>query len=276
MSATAAAPAGGAVAGGTGAAVPPPLLDLRLLPPALLAWAAAWWALTRPVPDQAVAVAVACLALAVALTAFVRRRRGTAAPLTATAVATVLAAGLAHSALARTGPVAELAAQRAAVQVVAEPRGDPRRVGPSRPGGPERVVVDVLVREVTGRGRTRSARTPVLVFADAADWTRAPTGARVRLTGRLAPADPGDRAVALLTSTAPPAPVAPAGTAQRIAEDLRAGLRRACAGLPADARGLLPGLVVGDTSALPADLEEAMRAVGLTHLTAVSGKNPSR
>nr|WP_276610866.1 ComEC/Rec2 family competence protein [Kineococcus siccus] len=50
-------------------------------------------------------------------------------------------------------------------------------------------------------------------------------------------------------------------------------MRAACAGLPADARGLLPGLVVGDTSLLPPDLEAAMRAVGLTHLTAVSGSN---
>nr|WP_281372879.1 ComEC/Rec2 family competence protein [Kineococcus aurantiacus] len=54
---------------------------------------------------------------------------------------------------------------------------------------------------------------------------------------------------------------------------MRAGLRDAVAPQPRDARGLLPGLVVGDTSGLPDDLEAAMKQVGLTHLTAVSGSN---
>jgi competence protein ComEC len=45
--------------------------------------------------------------------------------------------------------------------------------------------------------------------------------------------------------------------------------------LAADPRGLLPGLVVGDTSNQPGDLGEAMRATGLTHLAAVSGTNVS-
>ena len=57
------------------------------------------------------------------------------------------------------------------------------------------------------------------------------------------------------------------------ASALRAGLRAACAGLPPDARGLLPSLVVGDTTGLPPDLEEDMRTTGLTHLSAVSGAN---
>ena len=44
-------------------------------------------------------------------------------------------------------------------------------------------------------------------------------------------------------------------------------------GLPADARGLLPGLVLGDTSRTLPDLDEAMLATGMTHLSAVSGSN---
>jgi competence protein ComEC len=57
----------------------------------------------------------------------------------------------------------------------------------------------------------------------------------------------------------------------RAAERLRAGLRQASADLGRDARGLLPGLVVGDTSQQPADLAAAFQATGLTHLCAVSG-----
>ncbi|HSP37824.1 MAG TPA: DNA internalization-related competence protein ComEC/Rec2, partial [Frankiaceae bacterium] len=60
---------------------------------------------------------------------------------------------------------------------------------------------------------------------------------------------------------------------QRLAGSLRAGLRKACLRLPADARGLLPGLVVGDTTELPADLADDARSAGLSHLTAVSGAN---
>ncbi|MFD4182496.1 ComEC/Rec2 family competence protein [Rhodococcus sp. NPDC058514] len=45
--------------------------------------------------------------------------------------------------------------------------------------------------------------------------------------------------------------------------------------LPPDAAGLLPGLVVGDTSALPGGVRDDFTAAGLSHLTAVSGANIS-
>jgi competence protein ComEC len=47
----------------------------------------------------------------------------------------------------------------------------------------------------------------------------------------------------------------------------------AVAALPPAAGGLATGLVTGDTSLLPEQVDEAMRATGLTHLTAVSGSN---
>ncbi|MEV0205486.1 ComEC/Rec2 family competence protein [Streptomyces sp. NPDC050788] len=60
---------------------------------------------------------------------------------------------------------------------------------------------------------------------------------------------------------------------QRFAGRLRAGLREATDGLPADARALLPGLVVGDTSRITPELDEAFKETDLTHLLAVSGSN---
>ncbi|MBA2770024.1 MAG: ComEC/Rec2 family competence protein, partial [Sporichthyaceae bacterium] len=60
---------------------------------------------------------------------------------------------------------------------------------------------------------------------------------------------------------------------QRVAGALRAGLRRASGGLPTAQRGLLPGLVIGDTSRVPSTLADDFRTAGLTHLTAVSGAN---
>ena len=66
---------------------------------------------------------------------------------------------------------------------------------------------------------------------------------------------------------------APPSQVQRAAGRLRSGLRGAVAGTPSDGAGLLPGLVVGDTSGLDPGLEQAMRSSGLTHLVAVSGSN---
>jgi competence protein ComEC len=60
---------------------------------------------------------------------------------------------------------------------------------------------------------------------------------------------------------------------QRLAGRLRDGLRGAVSPLHPDARALLPGLVVGDTSGLTPALEEAFKATDLTHLLAVSGGN---
>src|ERR671916_560025 len=76
-----------------------------------------------------------------------------------------------------------------------------------------------------------------------------------------------------------------AGSARHGHRPAAAGARRRPAGRgavgagpPAAARrdepgGLLPGLVVGDTSRLDATVEEDFRTTGLTHLTAVSGAN---
>src|SRR5690606_31952104 len=62
-------------------------------------------------------------------------------------------------------------------------------------------------------------------------------------------------------------------TASRLTEPLRAGLRASVSGLGPDARGLIPGLVVGDESLMTDHLRQDMKAAGLTHLTAVSGTN---
>jgi competence protein ComEC len=57
------------------------------------------------------------------------------------------------------------------------------------------------------------------------------------------------------------------------ADAIRSRFREATAHLPADARGLVPALVIGDTSRSPADLTEAMLETGMSHLSAVSGSN---
>ncbi|MCI2264211.1 ComEC/Rec2 family competence protein [Sediminivirga luteola] len=111
-------------------------------------------------------------------------------------------------------------------------------------------------------------------------------GARLVLPADASPPPQGSRWAAVLspshtdTGTYLGAPrdaelvrAAPAWSAAR--ERIRAGLRAAASAgpVPETGAGLLPGLVLGDTSAQPPGLTDDMRMVSMTHLTAVSGSN---
>ncbi|MFF2811864.1 ComEC/Rec2 family competence protein [Streptomyces sp. NPDC058000] len=108
------------------------------------------------------------------------------------------------------------------------------------------------------------------------EWRGLLPSTRIRVVARAAPPLlAADRMAAVLRVTAdgPPTEVGPPSALQRLAGSLRAGLREATDGLSPDARALLPGLVVGDTSRVPPDLDDAFSATDLTHLLAVSGSN---
>ncbi|MDX2676838.1 ComEC/Rec2 family competence protein [Streptomyces sp. NY05-11A] len=114
------------------------------------------------------------------------------------------------------------------------------------------------------------------VKSGAGPWLGLLPSTRVRVTGRLAPAlAGGDRIAAVLRvrNRAAPSVVREPSAVQRLAGRLRAGLRAATEGLPEDARALLPGLVVGDTSRITPELDEAFKETDLAHTLAVSGSN---
>jgi competence protein ComEC len=240
--------------------------DLRLVGPALAAWGAA------ALEPGAGVVTVLALGGAVA-GLIVWRRPGLWPAVVAAVLCGAVAAGVAvlgRADVAR-GPVPVLARQGAYAEVSVRVDGDPFEAG----AGPSRTVV---VRGTVERVRATRMRTPVVVLAGGAGAARAWLGlipsTRVTFTGRFAP--PGGQdgdAAAVLRVAGPPRITGPPTTAQRFAARLRAGLREAAAPLPKDARELLPGLVVGDTTVLDPDLKNAFRATDLTHLTAVSGAN---
>ncbi|MFB9251036.1 ComEC/Rec2 family competence protein [Sphaerisporangium melleum] len=178
----------------------------------------------------------------------------------------------------RSGPVAELAERRALVTVEMSLTGDPRVLpGDRGPVRRERVVVEATAERVEARVVQPvqiSTAVPVVVFArGAAAWASLLPSQRVRVTGRLGPAEPGELTAAVLLATGPPVVVSGPSPPQRVAAALREGLRRACDVLPAAERGLLPGLVVGDVSRLDEQVRFDLRTAGLSHLTAVSGAN---
>ncbi|MGW2827950.1 ComEC/Rec2 family competence protein [Streptomyces sp. NPDC001286] len=251
-------------------------------------------------------VAVGCLSAAVLLLG-ARRGRARAGPAVKGAwprisVAAVLlcvaaaavSAGL-HGADVRRGPVPELARRYAMVTAEVEVTSDPRLTRPRIRGdhaAPASVLVEGEVRRVReGDGAGVETRTPVLVIVSAGapggvgpasvDRSRSPwlellPSTRVRVEARMAPALlGGDRVAGVLRVRGRAAPEVVGGPsgAQRFAGRLRAGLREATDGLPADARALLPGLVVGDTSRITPELDEAFKETDLAHTLAVSGSN---
>ncbi|MDT7842410.1 ComEC/Rec2 family competence protein [Streptomyces justiciae] len=273
--------------------------DLRLVPPALAAWVTA--ASTLDVaPERVTGVAVGCLVVGVVLLLWRRRagRRVAIAAVLLCVAAAAASAGL-HGADLRRGPVPGLVREYATVTAEIEVTSDPRLTRPRVKGdhmAPASVLIGAEVRRVEeADGTTVATRTPVLVIVDvgagrdraggrggvdaesgAAAWLRLLPSARVRVSARLAPAMvEGDRVagVARVSGRVAPEVVAEPSGVQRFAGRLRAGLRAATDPLPGDARALLPGLVVGDTSRITPELDEAFKATDLTHTLAVSGSN---
>lgn len=115
---------------------------------------------------------------------------------------------------------------------------------------------------------------PVQLFAELAAGSVAPEiGSGVRVTARLQPNGPGDPSAFLAFGGDPLVALAPPPWYLAWAVALRTDFRAAAALLPGDGGALLPGLAIGDTSAVSVELDSAMTASSLSHLTAVSGAN---
>lgn len=175
-------------------------------------------------------------------------------------------------------PLAALVRAGSAVEADMKIRDDPRALRGTPGRAPTYLVaVDVTaVRAAEGPAGTpaevRLAVRGIVLGSDPA-WRGLLPGQRLTVRGRLLAPRGGDLTAAVFSVRRAPVLRDDAGWAQRAAGALRAGLQRACAPLPDDAGGLLPGLVVGDTSRLDPAIEEDFRATGMTHLNAVSGAN---
>ncbi|MFZ3557502.1 ComEC/Rec2 family competence protein [Streptomyces sp. BH055] len=281
-------------------------LDLRLVPPALAAWGTAALTVTGS-PWWAGLVAMACAVGGAGLLVAGRGRAGggvpvwrgpSAAALLLCVAAAAASAGL-HGADLRRGPVPELGSRFARVEAELEVTSDPRPTRPKVRGdhaAPPSVLVEADVVRVTGPdGGAARTRTPVLVVVSGGDrgadsrrgpdksapvqggsWLSVLPSTRLRVRGSLAPPMvAGDRVAAVLRvgSGERAWGVGAPSRSQRVAGALRAGLREATAGLDADARALLPGLVVGDTARVTPELHAAFEETDLLHLMAVSGAN---
>ncbi|WP_059013410.1 ComEC/Rec2 family competence protein [Streptomyces specialis] len=198
----------------------------------------------------------------------------------------------------RGGPLPGAAGQWVTAEVTVT--GDPRAAD-VRPGGaPGPVLLDAEVTRVRVGGTEQAVRSPVLVVVvepagqgseqrseevgeegseeeERDGWRELLPSTRLRIRAEVVAPLPGREggiaAVLRVAGAGPPEVTGAPGAPQRFAGRLRDGLREAAADLPGDARGLLPALVVGDTSGLSPELAEAVRATGLTHAIVVSGSH---
>ncbi|ROS31059.1 ComEC/Rec2 family competence protein [Cellulomonas sp. PhB150] len=262
-------------------------IDLRLFPSLGAAWLAAVVVVRAEAGVSArIAAAVAMALMGVGGSLVHRRRRARSLPgpgdprrvdrfagaaVLALVVATfTMAAGSGQVAARDSGPWVRLAGDE--VRLEGRVTGDAIRLPPPWPGAPEQAMwgMTTLVVETTGALPSRQvARAPVRVIGPAADVP--PFDAVVLLQGRLRLEPRGERAVATLLTSDDVLVVRAPPPWQRTAQGVRAAEHRLAAPLPRDARALLPGVTVGDTSGVDEDLRDALRASGLTHLTAVSG-----
>ncbi|CAL4859615.1 ComEC/Rec2 family competence protein [Microbacterium sp. MM2322] len=239
--------------------------DLRLLPVALTAWAGAGLAIVFP--EHAVTIAVALWVGAVAVLAVaVRRARPTTFALVAVAIA-VAGAAASHVAFAQPA--------RAAVADLKITGGRSVTFEVDVVGKVERSATgfrfDAITRSATIGRDVRPVSAPVLVRVQERP-EGLDLGARVVVTGTAFHADAADREVLVIEASTIRLARPPTG-ALAVAAELRTGLVAAVDGLPDPGAGLVPGLAVGDTSAVSADLDAQMKASSLSHLTAVSGAN---
>ncbi|HRO31132.1 ComEC/Rec2 family competence protein [Citricoccus sp.] len=268
----------------TAGPVPGPV-DVRLVPALLLTLVTC---LAVPVlPYEWVqmlpwGLGVAAAAVTVLLVAIARSGRVALVSLTAlTACALWVAAVAAVQAVGDRAPV------KASGWEDAVSAGQPVRLSGRATGGAVRspgafgdrwhvtVAVDAFGHPV----RTVPEGTEVVVSGDA-EWDGMELGTRLCLTADL---EPSGTTVFARARTGPDAGSCPdhnggtgaeSGTGGSTGREVvRAAVRDAAAGSVGAAPQLLPGLVLGDRSVQDPELDEAMKASGLSHLSAVSGAN---
>ncbi|MFO7690647.1 MAG: ComEC/Rec2 family competence protein [Cryobacterium sp.] len=279
-------------------------LDLRLVLPAVAAWAAA--GILIGFPDLAPHGSAAFWALAVlaALLLFrpaLRRRRGRARRVGRTEpghpAGTALLAGL-MVCCAAAGMVAAVVAVHAParlpepVRTAAERHSTitglftvtstpvPAPLFAAAAAYSQRVRFRATLTELgtadsgTSAARPASAlQVPVVVFADLAEPRGLQIGSAVSLTGALRPTDTGDAAAALVFGQGPVQLVGAPPRWLTHAAQLRSTFGSAATALPGDGGDLLAGLAIGDTGFVSDQLDTAMKTSSLSHLTAVSGAN---
>ncbi|MET3369508.1 UNVERIFIED_CONTAM: competence protein ComEC [Jeotgalibacillus campisalis] len=172
------------------------------------------------------------------------------------------------------GPLAEAVSEGSGVLIHVLIIGAPSEVRVPGHARGSRWSVDAALIEVTSKGLVIQGSAD-LVIVGGNGWQDVRPGQRVRTSGTVKAVREGQKQAALLSASSAPVIVASTFDVRQSASDVRRHFVAASSWLPPDPAGLMPGMVTGDTSALPESLEADMKTTGMTHLTAVSGANCS-
>ena len=245
--------------------------DLRLVAPALCAWAVAWAVLAVPHPIAwGIGAALGGLAAWGA-----HRKRWLLAGCALVGLSSAVCA-LAQTELVGTSLLAQAGRDHAVVEVVATVRSDPREFG-ARAGLPPAAVVRVSVQQAQIHGQTSRLRVPAELVASGdrrRELMALGVGQRITVLGKAS--EPSDRTratAARIAVSSAPRILAPPGPLDTVLNRVRAALVSSMSASTPEQAGLVPALVVGDVSGLSSSLEADFKTAGLTHLTAVSGTN---
>jgi competence protein ComEC len=247
--------------------------DLRLVPATCVGWTVVLCGLCL---GSLVAATLGAAGLLAAGVATLRNRSAVVLAMGGVAAAIALVIGT-QAWQVEHHPARTAAERGSSATVVVHLRDDPKPVPSPGYGGrqpePQRVVIhaELEAAEIAGHQWRTGGR--VILLAPARDWAGLLPGQRVRATGLLATPGRPDLTVAVLQVRGGPEVLTAPTAVQRVAERLRSGLRLVARALDPEPAGLLPALVVGDTSAMVPTVQADFRTAGLTHLIAVSGTN---
>ncbi|MGV8969144.1 MAG: ComEC/Rec2 family competence protein [Microbacteriaceae bacterium] len=254
--------------------------DLRLLVPACSAWACSAALIGAPEIAELVALVLwvvgsAAVAAAAGVLSTRWMRGAQARGMLSVVALSLAAAALVSTVIAVNAPLrqplqlveAAHAGRFVAATVVTSETVQPAAAEPGD-DGPVRAT---LVRWRIGESEATGA-VPVLLF-DGSGRERIGIGATLELGITLAAIDPGDDVGFLAFAAGVPRVTALPPWYLDWANTTRAKFAEAATGLPGAGGDLLPGLAIGDTSAVDDNLDDAMKATALSHLTAVSGAN---
>ncbi|MGC0363348.1 competence protein ComEC [Rhodococcus sp. 27YEA15] len=248
------------------------VLDARVLPAALAAWAATVSAVLFGTAAAWILAATLAASAMVVLLVF----RGSWSRIVL--VALVFGIGFSVVGAWRTAetvdhPLRIAAKETAWATVEVAPVEDPHAVGGANPG---HMVFRATLRSATIGGQTVSGGGQVTVRGPGWAFADLLPGQSVTVRGKVGLPWRNDLTLAVITSEGEPVKVGDPPWYQRWAAAVRDRFAAVCAAaLPERQAGLLPGLVVGDTSGLSPQVKENFKVAGLTHLTAVSGANIS-
>lgn len=261
-------------------------MDFRLSSLAVATWLAAAIVITSAGLANPVWVSAMCVTFILVVRIFVRRFSNNEIE-TKTLVAMILLGALLGTAIAiirilplATGPIAQASESNSVVSGIATITSDPilTQNKDDLDWNNRRLLrITMRIDSLTTRGETFNVGSPVMSFISDPELISIAEyyipGQRFEFSGKLSPAPIGKPFAGYLRILEPPDLIQSAPRYQMLAADLRSGLHKSLRFSSEAAQGLVPGLALGDSSALKPELAEQMKAAGLTHLIAVSGTN---